>query len=371
MAATPYLCPMFVSGLQVFSFKNHEEARFDFCPQINCITGPNGSGKTNILDAVYFLANAKSFFNGVDAQLIRHGDSFYSLHGWFSAEAESPEFDILVTFSDKGKKTLKKNGKTYQRLLDHIGLIQTVFITPYDISLVLEGSEERRRFLDFTICQTDREYLETLSFYKKIQEQRNAFLKKMEGRVADPDILESYDSRLIPAAGIIYQKRCEFMKVFQPFFDEFYTYLSDHKDQQQLQYTSELEQQTMAELLLQNRDKDRILMRTGSGIHKDDLEFTLNGYPLKKYGSQGQIKSFVIALKLAQYRYFMECTKHKPILLLDDIFEKIDAGRAGKLMELVARDFFGQIIITDTHEQRVKAHLDGVEADKAFFTIGN
>lgn len=355
--------------LQVFDFKNHPEARFEFCPQINCITGPNGTGKTNLLDAVYYLANAKSFFNGIDGQLIRRGASFFSIHGWYGADTDMTEFDVLATFTDKGKKTLKKNDKTYPRLLDHIGLIQTVFITPYDIALVLEGSEERRRFVDFTLCQTDREYLEVLAFYKKIQDQRNAFLKKMDGRIADPDILESYDARLVPAANKIHKIRNEFMQIFLPYFQEFYSYLSAEKDTYSLHYISELHDHNFGDLLVQNRDRDRVLMRTGSGIHKDDFEFTLNGFPLKKYGSQGQIKSFVIALKLAQYRYFTDKTKHKPILLLDDIFEKIDATRAGKLMELVARDFFGQIIITDTHAERVQHHLETVNAEKKFFAI--
>jgi len=360
---------MHLSQLQVFDFKNHAEARFEFCAQINCITGANGAGKTNLLDAVYYLANAKSFFNGIDGQLIRHNAAFFSLHGWFSIEDGLGDFDVLANFTDKGKKTVKKNDKTYPRLLDHIGFIQTVFITPYDIALVLEGSEERRRFVDFTLCQTDREYLEVLAFYKRIQDQRNAFLKKMEGRIADSDILESYDTRLVPAANKIFEKRKDFINIFLPYFQEYYSYISEEKDTYALEYISELYTENYGDILIKNRDRDRILMRTSSGIHKDDFEFTLNGFPLKKYGSQGQIKSFVIALKLAQYRYFRDKTKHKPILLLDDIFEKIDTARAGKLMELVARDFFGQIIIPDTHADRVKPHLSDVDAEKKFFEI--
>jgi DNA replication and repair protein RecF len=358
-----------LKSLQIFNFKNHAEQRFEFCSQINCITGKNGVGKTNLLDAVYYLANAKSFFNGIDAQIIRHGSEFFSLHGWFEMQEQEGEFDILVTFTDKGKKTMKKNGKTYARLLDHIGFIQTVFITPYDISLVLEGSEERRRFVDFTLCQTDREYLEVLAYYKKIQDQRNAFLKKMDGRIADPDILESYDARLIPAAEKIHKKRTSFINTFLPYFKEYYNFISDDQDSCALNYISELQENNFADLLMKYRERDRVLMRTGSGIHKDEFEFLLNGFPLKKYGSQGQIKSFVIALKLAQYRFFQDKTRHKAILLLDDIYEKIDATRAAKLMQLVASDFFGQIIITDTHEDRVKQHLDTVIAEKKYFSI--
>lgn len=356
---------MHIGGLQLFYFKNHEEQHLQFCNGINCITGPNGSGKTNILDAVYYLANTKSFFNGIDQQLIKHGHDFFSIHGFFENDTTT---EILVNFG-KGKKTLKKNGKVYSRLIDHIGIIQTVFITPYDISLVLEGSEERRRFLDFTISQTDRQYLEQLSLYKKLLDQRNAFLKQAEGRPVDPLLLETFDDRMAIAGQRIFEKRREFIAEFTPYFQEFYGFLSGEAEHPTLLYVSELHEKPLKDLLYLNRDKDRILQRTGSGTHKDDLEFLLGDYPLKKYGSQGQIKSYVIALKLAQYKYFLEKTGKKPILLLDDIFEKIDGSRAGKLMELVARDYFGQIIITDTHADRVKEHLDGLTVEKKYYTL--
>ena len=356
---------MHIGRLQLFYFKNHEEQHLQFCNGINCITGPNGSGKTNILDAVYYLANTKSFFNGIDQQLILHGQEFFSIHGFFENENTT---DILVNFG-KGKKTLKKNGKVYSRLIDHIGIIQTVFITPYDISLVLEGSEERRRFMDFTICQTDRQYLEKLSLYKKLLDQRNAFLKQADGRPIDPVLLETYDDRMADTGQRIFEKRRDFIAEFTSYFQDFYRYLSGETEQPGLLYVSEIHEKPLNDLLYLNRDRDRVMQRTGSGIHKDDLEFLLSDYPLKKYGSQGQIKSFVIALKLAQYKYFLEKTGQKPILLLDDIFEKIDGIRAGKLMELVAQDYFGQIIITDTHEARVQEHLEGLTVEKKYFTL--
>ncbi|MEY4002805.1 MAG: hypothetical protein RIT07_847, partial [Bacteroidota bacterium] len=332
---------------------------------VTAIVGPNGSGKTNILDAVYYLANTKSFFNGIDQQLIKHGQDFFSIHGFFENDTTT---EILVNFG-KGKKTLKKNGKVYSRLIDHIGIIQTVFITPYDISLVLEGSEERRRFLDFTISQTDRQYLEQLSLYKKLLDQRNAFLKQAEGRPVDSLLLETFDDRMAIAGQRIFEKRREFIAEFTPYFQEFYGFLSGEAEHPTLLYVSELHEKPLKDLLYLNRDKDRILQRTGSGTHKDDLEFLLGDYALKKYGSQGQIKSYVIALKLAQYKYFLEKTGKKPILLLDDIFEKIDGSRAGKLMELVARDYFGQIIITDTHAERVREHLEELTVEKKYFTL--
>ena len=354
---------MHIGRLQLFYFKNHEEQHLQFCNGINCITGPNGSGKTNILDAVYYLANTKSFFNGIDQQLILHGQEFFSIHGFFEDETTT---EILVNFG-KGKKTLKKNGKVYSRLIDHIGIIQTVFITPYDITLVLEGSEERRRFMDFTICQTDRQYLEQLSLYKKLLDQRNAFLKQAEGRPVDPILLETYDDRMAEAGQPIFEKRRAFIAEFTTYFQDFYQFLSGETEQPGLLYVSELHEKPLKDLLFIGRDRDRVMQRTGSGIHKDDLEFLLSDYPLKKYGSQGQIKSFVIALKLAQYKYFLEKTAQKPILLLDDIFEKIDGTRAGKLMELVAKDYFGQIIVTDTHTERVKGHLEGLTVEKQYF----
>lgn len=356
---------MFLSRLQIFNYKNHEERHFNFCAGLNCITGANGAGKTNILDAVYYLANAKSFFNGIDQQLIRHEQEFFTLHGWFSNAVET---DILAQVN-QGRKTLKKNGKTYPRLMDHIGQIQTVFITPYDISLVLEGSEERRRFVDFTLCQTNREYLEKLSLYRKLLDQRNAFLKKFEGRPFDPVLLETFDDRLAATGQYIFEQRRDFMQLFGPIFREFYSFLTGSAEVPELLYTSELHEMPLQDILFRHRDRDRHLQRTGSGIHKDDMEFILNGFTLKKFGSQGQIKSFVIALKLAQYRWFLEKTGQKPLLLLDDIFEKIDADRAGKLMELVARDYFGQIFITDTHADRVQDHLKDIQAEKVFITL--
>ncbi len=354
--------------LQLFNYKNHGEKHLEFSPDINCIAGRNGCGKTNILDAVYLLANAKSYFNSIDQQLIRHGEDFFSVHGWFHDETD---FDVLANFSNKGKKTLKKNDKTYSRLIDHIGWIQTVFITPYDISLVLEGGEERRRFLDFTICQTDREYLEVLNFYRKIIDQRNKYLKSNTGRMPDPDILESYDHRLIPTAKKIFETRKKFIEIFLPFFHEMYDFVSDKNEHAGIAYQSELEEKDYANILKENSEKDRILQRTCAGIHKDDLSFDIDNFPLKKYGSQGQIKSFVIALKLAQYKFLAGKTHRKPILLLDDIFEKIDADRAGKLMELMQQDMFGQIFITDTHIKRVKEHLKKVDREKKYFELGS
>ncbi|MFN5218556.1 MAG: DNA replication/repair protein RecF, partial [Sphingomonadales bacterium] len=222
---------------------------------------------------------------------------------------------------------------------------------------------------DFTICQTDRQYLEQLSLYKKLLDQRNAFLKQAEGRPIDPVLLETYDDRMAETGQRIFEKRRGFIAEFTSYFQDFYRYLSGETEQPGLLYVSEIHEKPLKDLLYLGRDRDRVMQRTGSGIHKDDMEFLLSDYQLKKYGSQGQIKSFVIALKLAQYKYFLEKTGQKPILLLDDIFEKIDGIRAGKLMELVAQAYFGQIIITDTHTARVQEHLEGLTVEKKYFIL--
>ncbi len=361
-----YFCQVYLSKLQLFQFKNHNELSLEFCNGINTITGANGIGKTNILDAVHYLANAKSYFNGIDSQIIQHQQTFFTIKGKFEGELPA---EILVQF-ESGKKTIKKNDKPYPRLLDHIGLIQTVFITPYDIDLVLSGSEERRKFIDLSLCQIDAAYLQNLSIYKKSLDQRNALLKNMQGRFIDPDLLGSFDSKLIPTGELIYAKRKEFIEKFLEFFVPIYKDLSQGKETPELQYESTLSEGSFADILYNNHRIDSAAQRTTFGIHKDDLQFNLDGLPLKKLGSQGQIKCFIIALKLAQYRYFQSVTQKCPLLLLDDIFEKIDADRAQRLIELVGETSFGQILITDTHASRVETHFSSIKAEKLHHQIG-
>lgn len=360
---------MFLKELTLFNFKNHNEGNYRFCEGINCITGNNGVGKTNLADAIYYLANAKSFFNGIDQLLVSHSNDFFTLRGIFEERGGTPA-EILVQFQTKVKKTIKKNGKAYPRLLDHIGSIPVVFITPYDIELILGGSEERRRFLDFTICQTDKTYLSDLATYKKILEQRNAILKKFEGRPVEPEIMESFDVRLSASGNRIFEKRKQFVAAFEPLFLSNYQHMGGNEKMPGLTYNSALFESPMLEILQKNSHVDRVVMRTTEGIHKDDIEFTLDTFPLKKYGSQGELKSFVIALKLAQFEYFSRETGETPILLLDDIFEKIDASRAEKLMDRLKDPIFGQIFITDTHAPRVQKHIESLEKESMFVELG-
>lgn len=332
----------------------------EFCNGINTLTGANGVGKTNILDAVHYLANAKSYFNGIDSQIIEHNATFFTVKGQFEGDVAS---EILIQF-EGGKKTIKKNDKVYPRLLDHIGMIQTVFITPYDIDLVLGNSEDRRKFIDLSLCQIDKSYLQNLSTYKKALEQRNALLKSMQGRYIDPDLLSSFDAKLIPTGLLIHQKRKEFVDQLLLNFSQIYQTLSLGSETPTIRYESQLLEGDFAKLLEDSYRLDMSAQRTTIGIHKDDLAFGLGDFPLKKFGSQGQIKSFIIALKLAQYNYFQEVTKNHPILLLDDIFEKIDEQRAQRLIDMVGASGYGQIIITDTHASRVETHFQPVDATK-------
>lgn len=359
-----------LSHLRLHQFKNHENSSFDFCDKINSISGPNGSGKTNILDAIYTLSNTKSYFNHIDQQLIQFGKDEYSLKGLFhsSQSGSSLDFDFLLTLQNK-KKSLKKNGKLYSRLLEHIGTIQTVFITPYDISLVFEGSEERRKFIDFTISQIDKNYLLALVDYRKYLDQRNAFLKNNFGRNIDSLVLESFDVKISPIADEIHKARKSFISEFAPLFEENYKFISESIEVPQIEYLSPLNNKTMLNVLEENRASDILSQRTALGVHKDDIEFMLNDQVLKKFGSQGQIKSFVIALKIAQYQYFKKNSQQNPILLLDDIFEKIDAQRSQKLMERMCSNEFGQIFISDTHSERIIEHFKPFDVAQKHFSL--
>ncbi len=357
---------VFLKELQLFHFKNHESSRFVFSGKINAITGKNGIGKTNILDAIYFLSNAKSYFNSIDNQLIQFEKDFFTISGKF--EDENP-FDVTINFGKATKKTIKKNGKYIKRIVDHIGQIQTVFITPNDISLIYEGSEERRKFIDFTICQLNPIYLSQLIEYRKVIEQRNQFLKTGEGRFIDDILLESYNHKLIPLNDSIYQTRQSFLREFIPHFDKTYSEICNSSENCKITYKSSLNDRNIKQIFDDNYRLDIVSQRTTDGIHKDDLEFLIHEIPIRKYGSQGQIKSFVVALKIAQFEYLKAKTGKMPILLLDDIFEKIDDLRSNALMKMVCSDQFGQIFVSDTHADRVKGHFNEQSTECTFIEI--
>ncbi len=358
---------MRITELKLYQFKNHESQSWSFSDKINAFAGLNGVGKTNILDALYYISNTKSYFNHSDQQLIRFGQSESSV---FAKLQKDQEYEILASFGETRKKTFKKNGKAYTRLVDHIGFLQAVFITPYDTSLVFEGSEERRRFIDFSISQLNKEYLQDLIDYRKVIEQRNAFLKSLDGRLMDLILLESYDRSLIPLGKRISQNRQAFISEFLPVFQEIHHALTQSEASVSLTYDSALIANDFAQILKDAAQKDVHAQRSTQGIHKDDMVFEINGMPLKKFGSQGQIKTYVVALKLAQYQYLRRKSGDLPLLLLDDIFEKIDATRSQRLMEMVCSDDYGQIFISDTHGERIREHFAPFPVSFTLFEVG-
>lgn len=356
---------MLLKTLQLYNFKNHADLRLDFKPGINAITGDNGSGKTNVLDALFFLSNGKSFFNSIDSQLVKTETDFFSIHGWLEDDV-----DILIQFDTNRKKTIKRNNKAYKRLIDHIGYLQTVFITPYDIALVNEGSEERRRFVDFTLCQTSPTYLQALSQYKKALDARNALLKSAEGRPIDPLLIEAYDEKLAGPGAYIAQARGEFSQQFFKLLSEVWKHLMGAEDSLNWTYHSQWDSQLpYRTFLAEAHVQDCRAGRSTRGIHKDDWVFELNGHSLKRMGSQGQIKAAIIAVKLAQFDYFKNETGKTPILLLDDIFEKIDKQRADALINWVGSGRMPQIFITDTHYERIRSHTEQLGLELTQFQL--
>ena len=351
---------MHLEELKLANFKNYTTGEFQFSPDVNCLTGNNGSGKTNILDAIYYLCFCKSHFSSIDKNNIRHGEHYFSIKGRFVEDSQDDE--IYCAVQEGRKKVFKRNDKAYDRLLEHIGRYPAVMITPNDVELIREGSAERRKFIDGIIAQYDKDYLIHLTDYKKVLLQRNNLLKhfKMENRF-DPLMVEVLDQKMIALGEKIHQSRSAFIDKFQPLFQSYYEQICGHSEEVGLEYKSQLNSDVAySEQLQKNLQADRYTQRTAVGIHKDDLIFTIHEHALKITGSQGQQKSFLIALKLAQFQFIKEATNKTPILLLDDVFDKIDDRRVGFLMELVSKQAFGQIFITDTHQGRVTALFDAV-----------
>jgi DNA replication and repair protein RecF len=344
---------MYLQQLSVINFKNYAEAGLTFSEGVNVFTGNNGAGKTNLLDAIHYLSLCKSYFNPIDSQQIKHNTDFFIITGSFSKNNNAE--NIACSVKRNQKKQFKRNKKDYQRLADHIGLFPLVMVSPYDISIIIEGSEERRKFIDNVISQTDNQYLDELITYNRVLTNRNALLKQIAdtGRY-DPSLLEVLDEQLTASGGLIFKKRKAFMQSFTEIFNKHYQFISDNAEQVELVYESQLLQDDFAALLKKNIERDRALERTTTGIHKDDLHFTIHGMPMKKFGSQGQQKSFLIALKLAQYSFLDQQKGFKPLLLLDDIFDKLDDNRVTKLMQMISDHNFGQVFITDTNVYRVE-----------------
>ncbi len=358
---------MQLKKLSLINFKNIAEAQISFSPSINALVGNNGVGKTNVIDAIHYLAMAKSMVVMTDRQSVRHDEPFFVVDGSFTTDSGSSE-GVVCSFSRqaaKGVKSLKRNGKEYERLSEHVGVIPVVVVAPQDTALIYEGGEERRRFLNSFISQLDGGYLRELIRYNAALSQRNTLLKQR----GDESILSIYDEQLTAAGTPIFERRAEIIAKMQPLVEHYYSILCGEREQISLHYTSQLAERPLIELLSESRSRDRALEHTSVGVHRDDVDMKIGGYPLRKYGSQGQQKSLLIALKLAQYRIVTLCSEERPILLLDDLFDKLDAERVGKLIEIVSTPDFGQIFITDCNSSRLEAILSATSIPYSLFRI--
>lgn len=359
---------MYLKNLHILNFKNSEQADLELSPRINCFLGNNGEGKTNLLDAIFYLAFCKSYFNPADSQIIKHEAPFMVVEGEFTIKDNVEK--IYCGLKRGQKKQFKRNKKEYEKLADHIGLIPLVMISPSDSELILEGSEVRRRFVDLIISQYNRAYLENLIQYNKALAHRNRLLKKfLEIRSFDETSLEIWDEQLIRYGQPIFEARHEFIQSFIPLFQKYYDFISDKKEAVNLVYESQLLAISFEELLKENREKDRRRTYSNAGIHKDDLSFELEGKPIKKFGSQGQQKTFLLALKLAQAEFLKNLKQISPILLLDDIYDKLDEFRVARLMEVVQDELFGQVFISDANTHRLPDLFDKLKADHKVFTV--
>lgn len=359
---------MILKKLSLLNYKNIAENSFEFESKINAIVGKNGIGKTTILDAIYHLAVGKSYFNPLSTQNIKHGEEFFVIDGIFEKENRTEQ--IICSYKKAQKKILKRNGKIYEKFSEHIGLIPIVIISPSDTDLIIEGSETRRKFIDNVISTFDSTYLNTLINYQKTLQQRNALLKYFAlNQVFDADNLNIYNEQLSEFGQLIFTKRKDFLEKFIPVFQDIYEVISENAEKVAIVYESQLYEESLDTLLIQNLQKDRITQYTTCGIHKDDVLFNIAGFPVKKFGSQGQQKSFLIALKLAQFDFIKKHTKTLPILLFDDIFDKLDAFRVQQIVNMVNDNVFGQIFISDTHPERTENIIKQTHKSYKIFNI--
>ena len=360
---------MWLKRISILKYKNLEQVELSFSPKMNCIIGQNGMGKTNLMDAVYYLSFCKSATNPVDSQNILHDEDFFVLHGFYETEAGNPE-EVYCGLKRRQKKQFKRNKKEYPRLSDHIGLIPLVMVSPADSQLIAGGSEERRRFIDVVISQFDREYLDALIRYNKAMLQRNTLLKAdME---PEDELMNVWEEMMASTGSIVYRKRQEFIKEFIPIFQSYYSYISQDREQVSLTYESHAAQGDLLTLLRESRQRDRIMGYSLKGIHKDDLIMKLGDFPIKREGSQGQNKTYLIALKLSQFEFLKRTgSQTTPIVLLDDIFDKLDASRVEQIVKLVSGDAFGQIFITDTNRDHLDQILKKIEGDYRLFEVAD
>lgn len=359
---------MILQKLSLLNYKNFETQSFEFDPKINCFVGLNGVGKTNVLDAIYHLSFGKSYFNPITLQNIKHGTEFFVIEGIYEKQGQSEK--IVVSAKRGQKKIIKRNGKAYDKFSEHIGLLPLVIISPSDRDLIIEGSETRRKFMDGVISQGDPTYLQALIHYNKVLTQRNSLLKYFSvNNTFNQDTLDIYDQQLQHYGAVIYKKRTDFLNHFEPIFIERHASISNGKEKVNLLYDSQLKTNTLLTQLKEQIAKDRLTQYTNIGIHKDDLVFEIEGHPIKKFGSQGQQKSFLIALKLAQFDFLKAQSKVNPILLLDDIFDKLDEERVAQIITLVDNENFGQLFISDTHGERTESVIKEVHQSYKMFPL--
>lgn len=348
---------VYLSHIKLTNFKNYEEAEFDFDPNVNGIVGRNGSGKTNLLDAIYYLSFCKSYFSAQDLFSVRFGTDFFAIHGEFFSYETRNNTVVSCTYKN-GHKSMRANKKEYQRLSAHIGLFPVVMVSPYDSDIINEGSDIRRKFFDMIVAQFDKEYLQQLISYRKLLQQRNALLKQFaSGAPFDPELLQIIDEQMMPLGTFIFERRRDFIADVQAIFQQHYARLAGDAEQVEVVYQSGLLESSYPDGLRDNAPADVRSGFSNFGIHKDDYAFLINGQPVKRFGSQGQQKSFSLALRLAQFDYSHQRNQVKPILLLDDIFDKLDKTRISALLQMVGQEHFGQVFLSDTDEIRVSQIL--------------
>ncbi|RXG15403.1 DNA replication and repair protein RecF [Leeuwenhoekiella aestuarii] len=359
---------MILKALSLINYKNFETASFTLDSKINCFVGNNGVGKTNVLDAVYHLSFGKSYFNPITTQNINHDAEFFVIDGVY--EKNEREEKVIVSAKRGQKKVIKRNGKVYERFSDHIGFLPLVIISPADRDLIIEGSETRRKFMDGVISQSDKNYLDTLIKYNKTLSQRNALLKYFSANhTFNPETLAIYNEQMTALGNVIHTKRKDFLEAFIPIFKKRYAAISGDKEEVKLKYKSQLNDTPLDHLFCENLKKDRALQYTSVGTHRDDLSFKIESHPIKKFGSQGQQKSYLIALKLAQFDFIKAQSNTTPILLLDDIFDKLDESRVMQIIDLVNDENFGQLFISDTHADRTEAIVKEIHQTYKLFKL--
>lgn len=359
---------MHLQNLHLVNFKNYEEAEIELSDGINCFVGKNGVGKTNILDAVHYLSICKSYMNVIDRQNIRFDQPFFVIQGDWQKEEKSVNIHCGVKIG--AKKTFKRNKKEYEKLADHIGEFPVVMISPYDRDLISEGSEMRRKWMDGIIAQFDKHYLDLIQRYAKVLQQRNALLKNMaEHRLFDRESIEVWNEQMVELGQQIYEKRKAYVEEFVPVFQKHYNSIGLQNEKVDVIYRSHLSEGDFMNQLLVSERKDAQTRYSNIGVHRDDLVFQIKDHPVKKFGSQGQQKSFLIALRLAQYEWLKNHLGVLPVLLLDDIFDKLDNDRVERLITLVADNFFGQVLVTDTEHERVERIFKGNNLHHKIFSV--